>query len=186
MAIMPHPAPRSNGTIYGVPFLFSMEKYGYTLPDGKEFAYEEYDAMTEYVINNLPKFEKAVLDADNDDSRVKSRDSQSRERANTRFQIEQENKKIQLRWDKEFNRKVLDLVRRCVEEGTVHAAKMKSLSTADMQWTDADTRDTVGVERYTIVYPRHMTSNAAYMNVREQAEKIVKTTMEPPKLHRIP
>jgi len=200
MAIMTHPAPRSDGTIFGVPFRFHIERYKYELPDGKEFDYEEYDAMTEYVMQNLSSFEAAVLGEVNkkikpepasivDIEQMVNRASQSqhdrrsRERANARYQIEQENKKIQLKWDKDFNRRVLDIVRRCVEEGTVHVAMMTGLGLASY-----DKPVSIGdkIEHHTIVYPRHMTAAAAYMNVREQVEKVVKTTMEPPRLHKIP
>lgn len=255
MAISATPNPREDGTIFGVPFKFSYEKYAYILPDGEEFARERYDEMTEYVMKNLPKFELAVLgevskkikppepvmtgdwgdiiraatedmvddlmdkairenernattastastastgstitveklvadiaDAEQAIKAIKSKETQSRERANVRYQIEQENKKIQLKWDKDFNRRVLDIVRRCVEQGQVAVATYEKIGSYDPSVMNATT---IGdkVKHHTITYPRGMSAAEAYMNVREQVEKVVKTTTEPPRLHRIP
>jgi hypothetical protein len=187
MAITKSPQPMSDGTVFGVPFRFHIERYVYELPDGKEFDYNNYDKMYQYVENNKSKY---ILD------QIRARriavEIQELQRGHAdiqptlimqRAELTDRNRRAQFTWDKEFNFRVLNLVRKVIEQGSVHVAKMEPIKMYDPV---SDAKINKMVEEHIIVYPRHMESNAAYMYVREQAEKIVKTLMPPSDLIEFP
>jgi hypothetical protein len=99
-----------------------------------------------------------------------------------RRMIENHNRREQLKWDKKFNRKVLDLVGQAVAAGglVVRVAKVQpfELHAADDERTIAPK-----IEEHSIIYDAwDPDQNAAYLRCREQAEAIVKTMLPPPKL----
>ena len=52
---------RKDGTVYGVPYRYAVERDQYILPDGERFETDQYHVMTEYVIKNIGKFAQNVL-----------------------------------------------------------------------------------------------------------------------------
>lgn len=55
------PEGRKSGTIYGVPYQYSLERDRYTLPDGTCFNGEDFGSLRDYVAANLAKFSDTVL-----------------------------------------------------------------------------------------------------------------------------
>ena len=90
-----------------------------------------------------------------------------------------ENEAIQRAWDKEFNSKVLDIVRKAIHRGLVQVMIYEKLNFPDY----ADPNKTIGdkpIRTMEIRYDKYRKD--AYQNVREQAEKAVRMNMPPPKL----
>lgn len=54
------PEGRKDGTIYGVPYTYSLERDCYKLPDGTYFSGEDFGSLQEYVSANLGKFAKNI------------------------------------------------------------------------------------------------------------------------------
>lgn len=135
-----------------------------------EFDRGEYEDMFRYVMSHLDEFQATVL------SRVnKKADYLTEQRA----KIAIENQKIQLKWDKEFNRKVLDLVRQCIECGSVVVATNR-MSVVPSDTTATETLNMM--EQRLIIYPNHMPGKQAYAYVRTEAERIVRDNTIPPQL----
>ena len=148
--------------------MYSVSKDNYKLPNGMEFDRSEYEDMSKYVMSHLEEFQATVL------SRVnKKADYLTEQRA----KIAIENQKIQLKWDKEFNRKVLDLVRQCIERGSVVVAMMKRMSVVP---PDATETVNMTMEQRLIIYPNNMPEKQAYDFIRTKAEEIVRDNMIPP------
>lgn len=105
-----------------------------------------------------------------------------------RYQLTRENAKIQKEWDRLFNKEVLKLVRLAIEQGSatwhytvpkVH--EINTLGSATAQHIVG--REVVKIE---IRYNPFMTEQAAYRDIREQAEKAVRQSLEPPQLNKLP
>jgi hypothetical protein len=92
----------------------------------------------------------------------------------------EENKKIQLRWDKEFNKQVLNLVEKAIQRGMYQYTVKQPMS------IPPDSNATVAVKTNVIVITYDKYDKNGYMKVREQCEAAVRQNMEPPKLIRIP
>jgi len=164
--------PMDSGTVYGVPYQYSMERDEYILPDGSKFHNE--NELIDYVRRNLKSFEHM-----NDKLRgIRPEDLNAR-----RLFIVTENKKRQLKWDKEFNRKVLDLVRKAIEQGGCTFRVAKTVPFSISPYSVSDTTFTApSYETYTISYDVRLPETEAYTRCREQAEDAVRHAMPPPDL----
>lgn len=95
----------------------------------------------------------------------------------------EENKKIQLRWDKEFNKQVLNLVEKAIQRGMIQYTIKESMSVYEPRvLTSAVTSQKSRV--IVITYDKY--DKSGYMKLREQCEAAVRQGMEPPKLIQIP
>jgi hypothetical protein len=173
------PPPIHDGTVFGIPYIFDNRTDEYILQNGRRF--NRQTEMIEYVRDNL-----ATVQADIVLEQIRARrnvDHLSAVAPPTimhRPEIEKRNRQVQLKWDKEFNAKVLNLVTKVIEQGQVHVAKM---DTINLYSPDSEDKYVDGkVEHHTITYPKHMERSEAYHSVRAQAEKIIRTTMPPPML----
>jgi hypothetical protein len=100
-----------------------------------------------------------------------------------RLFIVTENKKTQLKWDKQFNRKVVDLVRQAIERGMVSLKVAKMVPFTLQTYDDASTTTvTPSYESFDIWYDSSLPETEAYTRCREQAEDAVRKSMPPPNL----
>jgi len=203
MSLSKHHNRWQDGTIFGVSFKYSISTQEYILPNGKRFDESDYDEMYDYVMQNASHLRE--LESSNPNSLSASVYTamtpaeilQAMQEARRiidatpppikiqRSELELRNRKVQLKWDAEFNRKVLHVVRECIEKGSVHIAKMQSVRPSAYEGVTSK-YDKTTIEEHLIVYPSHRESVPAYMYVREQAEKIVKTLMPPPEFVYLP
>ena len=94
-----------------------------------------------------------------------------------------ENEAIQRAWDKEFNSRVLDIVRKAIHRGLVQVMIYERIDIS----TYDDPNKTIAnkpIRTMEVRYDKYRKD--AYQNVREQAENAVRMNMPPPKLHPIP
>jgi hypothetical protein len=219
--------PKSNGSVFGVPFLFSMERQVYTLPNGMKFDYERFDDMYQYVAEHIKDFDRDFENSASGPKKPKDEGwsgifdgwvdktttSASTSTATTSnitaqemlFKIEaarkmldivgtpvvhkelnkffdqqredilNENKKIQLRWDKEFNNKVTTAMRTAIEQGAVVIAlsHFKDFSVSPpMDYVETAATYTKRV----VIY------NGDYKTCRAEIEKIYRDCLPPPRL----
>lgn len=95
--------------------------------------------------------------------------------------VEKENAAIQRKWDKEFNGKVLDIVRKALHRGLVQVAILPEFK------YDARTLTQTTIDAPKIIEVRYdKYRKDAYWHLREQAEKAVRASMRPPNLTRLP
>lgn len=166
------------GTIFGVPFTFMVSTQEYLLPDGKKFDKSDYDKMYQYVSDNLPTFAAQTMKANSSIALLEKI---------RKTVIEEKNRKIQLDWDKKFNESVLRLVRIAIENGSAkwHYLDSSSLNSYN---TFSVPDNFLDMEKNTveIVYNRRLSKDAAYLDIREQAENAVRLSMKPPELLPLP
>jgi hypothetical protein len=163
------------GTVYGVPYEYSMARDEYILPDGS--VHHNQNELMDYVQRNLKSF-SGMMDAKLGSRRMTPDDLNAR-----RLFIVTENKKRQLKWDKEFNRKVLELVRQAIEQGgcNFRVAKMVPFKVNSITGV-SDTMVQPSYETYTVSYDAWLPESMAYTRCREQAEDAVRHAMPPPDL----
>lgn len=95
--------------------------------------------------------------------------------------VEKENAAIQRKWDKEFNGRVLDIVRKALHRGLVQVAILPEFK------YDARTMSQTTMDAPKIIEVRYdKYRKDAYWHLREQAEKAVRASMRPPNLHKVP
>lgn len=95
--------------------------------------------------------------------------------------VERENAAIQRKWDKEFNGRVLDIVRKALHRGLVQVAILPEFK------YDARTLSQTTIDAPKIIEVRYdKYRKDAYWHLREQAEKAVRASMRPPNLHKVP
>ena len=90
------------------------------------------------------------------------------------------NKRIQLRWDKKFNKEVLSLVEKAIHRGMVQYTIKRPMDIMPAQTTTVATKTNV----VTLTYDKY--DKNGYMKLREQCEAAVRQGMEPPVLLHIP
>jgi hypothetical protein len=165
--------PMDSGTVYGVPYRYSMERDEYILPDGAKF--HDQHELIDYVQRNLKSFEQTVLGR-----RHRMTPDELNDR---RLFIVTENKKRQLKWDKQFNRKVVSLVTQAIEQGgcTLRVAKMVPFQVSTYGAADT-TISSPSYETYDIHYDKWLPEVEAYARCREQAEDAVRHALPPPDL----
>jgi hypothetical protein len=169
---------RGDGTIYGVPYTFRYESYEYELIDGTRFEEHKFDDMVDYVKRNHKSF-SGMMDAKLGSRRMTPDDLNAR-----RLFIVTENKKRQLKWDKEFNHKVVNLVHKAIEQGMV-SLKVATIQPFELRTVDdkVSTMVTPNYDSFDIWYDRSLVSESeAYARCREQAENAIRKSMPPPDL----
>jgi hypothetical protein len=168
---------RGDGTIYGVPYTFRYDAYEYELIDGTRFEEHKFDDMVDYIQRNLKSLSGTM------GAKVVSRRMTPEDLNARRLFIVTENKKIQLKWDKEFNRRVLDLVRKAIDQGgcNLRVAKMVPLDINSITGV-SNTMVQPSYETYTVSYDAWLPESMAYTRCREQAEDAVRHAMPPPDL----
>jgi hypothetical protein len=107
-----------------------------------------------------------------------------------RLDVSRKNEKIRKEWDKAFQAEVVKLVRIAMETGQAKVTYMAPIAQA-VHTYDQQTATQVMAGREmrvaAVTYnPWLPTEMAAYRDVREQAEKVVKMTMKPPELLPMP
>jgi len=98
--------------------------------------------------------------------------------------VERENEAIQRKYDKEFNRRVLDIVRKAIHRGLVQVMiheRVEWVDYDDPKLKDVSLRPIRTIE---VRYDKYRKD--AYQHVREQAENAVRINMPPPKLRNVP
>jgi hypothetical protein len=90
------------------------------------------------------------------------------------------NKRIQLRWDKKFNKEVLSLVEKAIHRGMVQYTIKRPMDIMPAQTATVATKTNV----VTLTYDKY--DKNGYMKLREQCEAAVRQGMEPPVLLHIP
>ncbi len=90
------------------------------------------------------------------------------------------NKRIQLRWDKKFNKEVLSLVEKAIHRGMVQYTIKRPMAIMPAQTAPVATKNNV----VTLTYDKY--DKNGYMKLREQCEAAVRQGMEPPVLLHIP
>ena len=167
--------PMDSGTVFGVPYQYSMERDEYVLPDGTRF--HDQHELIDYVQRNLKSFQDAVL------NRINAQRMTPEELNNRRLFIVKENEKRQLKWDKEFNRRVVKLVRQAIEQQAVCLRVAKMVPFRIQSYGQDDT--TIAApkyEEYTVSYDKWLPEVEAYARCREQAEDAIRHSLPPPDL----
>jgi len=165
-------APRSDGTLYGVPFAYRTMTCEYVLPDGSAFA--DWDDVVGYVTHNLDALKSVVA------NKVQAITAKE---LNRRTLISNENKKRQLAWDKEFNRKVVELVRKAIDQGGVSLRVAHLPPVPQIVEPSSEVAvEKIDYEVFHVRYDSFLPEPVAYARCREQAENAVRNSMKPPDL----
>lgn len=99
--------------------------------------------------------------------------------------LQDANEIIKRKWNAEFNRQVLQLVRNAIYHGVWKISYHPKVNFSVTDPISADIGNKLNVIVYEIEYKPWL-GKSAYQDCREQAERIVRQMMEQPKLHRIP